>query len=235
MIYGYIYAIQNKINKKYYIGQTIRNPNTRWKEHIREKKGSIISNAIKKYGKNNFIIEVIDFAKNQTELNQLEESYICLFNSRKEINGYNIRNGGSQGKISEETKKKISRTKKRNGSSKEEKHPLFLSLDDKEIIKLYEKGLSCHKIAKKMNCSHQTILRHLKKNKIKITNKSQWKQKQGLFGFTGVSYHYKKGGPLCKTWHSRIQWNKRRKSLGCYEDPLSGEIVYNLVKKELWK
>ena len=55
----YIYKITNKINKKIYIGQTTRSIEERWKGHCKPSMTarSLISRAIQKYGKENFIIE----------------------------------------------------------------------------------------------------------------------------------------------------------------------------------
>lgn len=85
-----IYKITNKINGKVYIGQTIRSLKKRFNEHCNNKK-STISKAIQKYGKENFTIEEIDGANNQSELNYKEWLLIYKFNSLTP-NGYNIYN-----------------------------------------------------------------------------------------------------------------------------------------------
>ena len=82
-----IYKITNKINGKVYIGQSIH-IERRWKEHCRQSTNSVISDAIKQYGKENFIFEVIEEC-NQEELNEKEEYYIQLYNSIVP-NGYNV-------------------------------------------------------------------------------------------------------------------------------------------------
>ena len=48
-----IYKIENLINHKVYIGQSIH-IERRWKEHCANSTSSVISKAIKKYGKENF-------------------------------------------------------------------------------------------------------------------------------------------------------------------------------------
>lgn len=67
-----IYKITNNINKKIYIGQSV-NIQRRFKEHCNPNKISAISQAIKKYGKENFSFEVIEECK----ISQLDsrESY----------------------------------------------------------------------------------------------------------------------------------------------------------------
>ena len=104
---GYIYKIINKKDNKIYIGQTIRDINTRWKEHL--KKGSncrYLSAAIKKYGIDNFEFKLICISFDD-KLDNIEIEYIKKYNSLVP-NGYNLRNGGNNGKHNEETKNKIS-------------------------------------------------------------------------------------------------------------------------------
>ena len=64
---GYIYKITSKINNKIYIGKTTRNPEMRWKEHIRDSKNNNnnipLYNAFNKYGIDNFSFEVISEEK----------------------------------------------------------------------------------------------------------------------------------------------------------------------------
>jgi group I intron endonuclease len=84
-----IYKITNLINNKIYIGKT-KNFHNRILQH-KNTKGykSCISRAIKKYGEENFSFEIIDTAKNETELSNLEYNYILQYNSIIP-NGYNI-------------------------------------------------------------------------------------------------------------------------------------------------
>ena len=109
--YGYIYKITNKINNKPYIGQTTLIPQKRWNNYktLNCKKQPKLYNALKKYGVDNFIFEVIDnSATNQISLNQLEEQYIQKYDSIKM--GYNNKHGGSYGKHTQETKQNISKS-----------------------------------------------------------------------------------------------------------------------------
>lgn len=92
--FGVIYKITNLINNKVYIGQTIRNINIRFKDHIKyanNKKCSMpIALAIKKYGKENFICEIIHYCNSQEELNEKESYFINLYNSTNNKIGYNL-------------------------------------------------------------------------------------------------------------------------------------------------
>ena len=87
----WIYKITNIQNQKVYIGQTIRPIEQRFHRHINDAMNNILdthfARAIRKYGTDNFIIEEIDSAKTQNELNKKEQYWIQYYNSVN--NGYN--------------------------------------------------------------------------------------------------------------------------------------------------
>lgn len=85
-----IYKIENKINNKVYIGQS-KNPERRFQEHCKNVNyKSLIYDAIKKYGVNNFNFEILGWYE---DYNDKEKYYIKLFNSLAP-NGYNLAEGG---------------------------------------------------------------------------------------------------------------------------------------------
>lgn len=91
-----IYKITNKINGKVYIGQTIHSLETRWKKHLRCAKNGVnthLYQAIRKYGEENFVPEIICEAKTKSELNILETYYIQEYDSIHL--GYNMVDGGN--------------------------------------------------------------------------------------------------------------------------------------------
>lgn len=87
----YIYKITNTTNGKIYIGQTNKTPEKRFQRHINDaltnRVDTHLSRAIRKDGPEVFIIEEIDTAKTQEELNKKEQYYIHFFNTLE--NGYN--------------------------------------------------------------------------------------------------------------------------------------------------
>lgn len=85
-----IYKITNKINGKSYIGQS-KHTRRRWREHINGLENSVISNAIKKHGKENFTFEILELCSID-ELNDREIYYIDKFGTYGK--GYNITTGG---------------------------------------------------------------------------------------------------------------------------------------------
>ena len=92
----FIYKITNIKNNKPYIGQTIYAPIERWKRHCQDAMSNRLdthfARAIKKYGKENFRLEVIDTAQTQKELTQKESYWIEYYNTYH--NGYNATKGG---------------------------------------------------------------------------------------------------------------------------------------------
>jgi group I intron endonuclease len=122
-----IYKITNNINNKIYIGQTIEDLKKRWSRHnwtcTKGRNAMAITNAIIKYGKENFIIEQIDTANTIDELNDKEIYYINKLNSLSP-NGYNLTTGGGNKRLSEETKRKISESNKGKKRSEETKRKL---------------------------------------------------------------------------------------------------------------
>lgn len=102
---GCIYKITNKINQKIYIGKTIREPLTRWKEHLQyanhqqERYNTPLYSAMRKYGIENFDFEVIENnILNEQELNRKEQQYIQFYNATSHENGYNVTIGGDGGR-----------------------------------------------------------------------------------------------------------------------------------------
>ena len=94
----WIYKITNIQNNKVYIGQTIRSIKDRFHRHINDAMNNILdthfARAIRKYGKENFIIEEIDSAIDQDELNKKEQYWINYYNSVND--GYNETNAISK-------------------------------------------------------------------------------------------------------------------------------------------
>lgn len=108
-----IYKLTNSVNGKVYIGQTIRRLITRLNQH--KKADSAIGNAIRKYGLDNFTIEIVATAQSLDELNRLEQDMIANLNTRYP-NGYNITPGGDNHQWTEELKARFSESRKGEGN-----------------------------------------------------------------------------------------------------------------------
>ena len=109
---GYVYKITNTVNQKHYIGISIHEPETgRIKKHLSGRGSRILANAVKKYGRDAFIYEILEENVFPTFLPDLEVAYIKKFNTVTP-NGYNLTYGGEGGSLSEETRRKISEAQK---------------------------------------------------------------------------------------------------------------------------
>ena len=104
-----IYLLKNTVNGKIYVGQTWLELNKRFGKNGCNYSNSIyLFNAIKHYGADKFEYKLLAECDDQDEANKLESEYIEKYNSRDLNVGYNLKEGGSNGKHSEETKLKIS-------------------------------------------------------------------------------------------------------------------------------
>lgn len=122
MTLNFIYKITNKINGKIYIGKTTYTVSHRWNQHVsaafsdneKNEYNFLLHKAIRKYGKDNFLIETLEEIKDESELSSLEMYWINYFNScilEENSNGYNMTYGGE-------------------GSSKINKQKIFQLWDD---------------------------------------------------------------------------------------------------------
>lgn len=99
----YIYKITNIKNSKFYIGKTAKsNIDDRWRRHIYDSKKykSKLYNAINKYGKKCFTIEVIEEINDISLLNEREKYWIKSLEPE-----YNMTEGGDGGWIHDQTGK----------------------------------------------------------------------------------------------------------------------------------
>lgn len=87
-----IYKITNNINGKYYIGKS-KNIKIRWKQHRSATDSSPLHQAIKKYGKDNFSIEILEKCLPE-ELNDKEIYWIKQYNGYLNSECYNATLGG---------------------------------------------------------------------------------------------------------------------------------------------
>ena len=102
-----VYIHTNKTNGKVYVGQTCQQPEQRWRKGWGYVNCSYFYNAIQKYGWDNFEHEVIASNLTSEEANNFEAILIKTFDAMNPKNGYNLRSGGENGLLSEQTKNKI--------------------------------------------------------------------------------------------------------------------------------
>jgi group I intron endonuclease len=131
-----IYLITNKVNGKRYVGQTSKTIEERFKKHIYDsfngKRQQALHHAIRKYGSENFEIKIVARCNSFEESNHREALCVKLYRTMSP-NGYNLMEGGSNSKKSEESKKKMSE------AQSGEKHWAF-----------GKRGLECHLTGRKL-------------------------------------------------------------------------------------
>ena len=77
---GYIYTITNKTDNKTYVGQTIRDLEARWRDHLKKRSNCrYLSSALKKYGIDNFVFKLVCITFDNL-LDDMEIKYIEKYN-----------------------------------------------------------------------------------------------------------------------------------------------------------
>lgn len=140
---GYIYIIKNSKNSKVYIGQTLRDINIRWKEHLRHSDSydQPLYKAMQKYGKENFFIQCLEECPDEN-LNEREKYWISYFDSYN--NGYNATLGGQDNFVM---------------SSKVE-----------QVLNLWYNNYTVNKIVEETGLNVETVRSYLNKNGITHEN-----------------------------------------------------------------
>lgn len=136
-----IYQIKHIASNKKYVGQTTRTIKARWADHCRTHSGcEKLSRAIKKYGKEAFEITVIEICETIDQLNEREVHWIKELNSI--THGYNLNTGGRNFTMSEETKSKMSLSKKGKLHTPEHTKRISIALTGKPKSEKHRKNLA---------------------------------------------------------------------------------------------
>jgi len=142
-LYGIVYMYTNLLNKKVYIGQTVRTIAKRRSDHLMVirysyKKGQNMPFilAVKKYGFENFKEDILFSAFDKESLDWAESYFMNQFNSLDKKFGYNLKSAGSSGKHSPETIEKI-----RQANFSEKRKSIYKSDTFRQKCKLNAKFL----------------------------------------------------------------------------------------------
>lgn len=217
---GYIYKIENTVDNKIYIGQTIQDLESRWKDH--RKIGSncrYLKSAIKKYGIDKFEFKLVCITFDN-QLDDMEILYIKKYNCLAP-NGYNLRLGGDSGKHHEDTKRKISATLLQN------KKIIQFDIEGNRLKTFY----CLREAAEAVGCSPSSI-GHCCNGRYKTIKGYRWKYE--IIDSNGTEYEYKlppligifkgckkgnshKNKPIRKVIQFDIQENKLKSFNNCGE------------------
>jgi group I intron endonuclease len=147
-----IYCIRNLVNSKVYVGQSI---DIEYRIHThqllsdKDVKNSHLYNAIKKYGKENFEVEILERTDDRTKLNELEYKWMAELKACNRETGYNTReDNGTTYVMSQETKDRLS--KSLTGVPKSEEHKANMPTKYKEGYKIDEETLKKRNAAIKL-------------------------------------------------------------------------------------
>ena len=92
-----IYRVTNRMNGKVYVGKTMGSVNWRWNEHRSKASAGFpyyFYRAIRKYGPESFLVEVIGSANTPQELSCMETEAILAHRANQPNHGYNMTQGG---------------------------------------------------------------------------------------------------------------------------------------------
>lgn len=187
-IYNDVYCVYvhiNKTNSKMYVGQTCKIPQKRWDNGNGYKNQPYFWKAIQKYGWNNFEHDIVASNLTKDEADNFEKLLIKKLNLLDPAYGYNLREGGSHGRLSEEHKQKISE------SNSGEKHYMY----GKHLADETKKKISDTHIGEKNNFYGK---RHSDESKRKIS-----KANKGVNNSHSKKvYQYDIYGNLIKEWEN---------------------------------
>lgn len=202
--YGYIYLVTNNITGMKYIGK--RNCNKVSKRYFG--RGTKIKEAIAKYGKENFSLEVLNWARSFEELNRMEAYYISVYNADKSPSFYNIYPGGIDGQPTEEGRRSIGIHNSR-------------TISEATRQKLREASLG------KNNPMYGVIRTEKSKRLISKGVKNKWKDKEYR---EGQLKRLRESNPMLGKHHS--EETKKKMSESCLSsikvvkiDPQTGKII----------
>lgn len=149
-----VYKISNRINNKIYFGVTQQDLKVRWQQHKcnSNKKSYYLYNAIKKYGFDNFNIEIVFEADTKKEMLEKEIQLISIYKTNNRLFGYNNSTGGESSKkgckLTQEQKNNISNYQKnriRKPHSIETIKKMSLISKGRDMTKLIEKSVQSRK------------------------------------------------------------------------------------------
>ena len=137
-MYGYIYLVTNKVSGKIYVGQHKAEKFESW--YLGS--GIHITNALKKYGRDKFSVELIDTAASKEELNEKEIYWIRELDSRNPNVGYNLAKGGAGHRMSSDSRKRMSEARKRYCATEAGKEQLSKSMRGKKLSEEQKRKIS---------------------------------------------------------------------------------------------
>lgn len=162
-----VYKITNSVTGKIYIGQTWNSIKQRWFDHKKPSGKNCIKlhRAIIKYGSDSFSLELLTLCATQETADYWEEYFIKEYDTIK--SGYNIRSGGSRGRMSEAQRKAMGDFHRGKSMSEDSKNKMARSqqkLTTVQINQILKDDRIARLVAKDYGVSKETIFRIRKKS-----------------------------------------------------------------------
>ena len=223
-----------------------------------------LQHSFNKHGESNFKFTVLNYATNKKTLDNLEKDYIKYYNCLDDSKGYNLQSGGSNGKPSLVIREKMSRNHADVSGKKNPNYGKPISDEHRKRLSEFHKGRKSSLATRKKISKSQKGRKHTLETRKKISeahtgkifseehrknlSKSKKGKKhtldsrkkiaeahrnKGLFGFTGTRL-FKQVNPEHKCWGCHIYFNNYQKYLTSFQDPLSAQIVHDIVFKEIY-
>lgn len=227
-MYGFIYKTTNTLTNKIYIGQHIPNDRNNYLGS-----GTLLRRAVKKYGKESFKVDILEWCNSQDELDSRERYYIDLYKSRDTTIGYNITRGGQKAfftgcKHSEESKMKMSDSARKrphqpttNGRLHYTDGNINKTIKPEEVEEYESKGWHRGRTLKNKTAWNKGLTKYTDARVAKYSESRNEHFKNGesigCFGVKGNTYGFVKGD---------IPWNKGLKGYN------KGHPNYYLGKKK---
>lgn len=162
-----VYKLTNLVNNKIYIGCTTQGSGSRFQKHIcKANNGSDypLHVALREFGDKKFKLDILEFCKNEEEMQAREIFYIANFDSTNPERGYNVRPGGGIHRHTDESKQKIGDIHR--GKVSDRRKPILQYSKDGEFIREYE---SLTAAGEDTGITRNSILKSIRKELMKPT------------------------------------------------------------------
>ena len=222
-----IYKTTNKINGKFYIGfDTKDDPNYFGS-------GLLIKAAIKKYGKENFIKEVLEICENKKQLSERERYWIKEIRAREL--GYNIAEGGNGGNLGEEVNRKIGLANK--GKKRLDMIGKNNPMNREEVKIKFINPMSRPEVREKMKGENNPMKRPENRKKISEKTMGRNNPMYGKVGENNPNYGSRRSEET-KEKMSKMKKGKRRPSIMGENNPAKRSEVRKKISescKKYWE
>lgn len=163
--YGFIYITTNLVNNNRYIGKKKYDKRGVWKTYLGS--GTIMRQAIAKYGADCFGRDILDVAYSLEELNAKEQYWISEYNAVSDKSFYNISPGGDGGNVragytkeafEASEAKRIAAVNAGRRRGEDTSYSVLTEADVMQIIQMLKDGAFISDISRHFGVGYSTVL-----------------------------------------------------------------------------